>query len=145
MKVNTQLKIHSLLLNWLKNYHHFSKTRKILWYWISFHKHPNKWHSRLYTRTNVQHKLKPICSKLLFKSLPIKLSTEVTFTFNSRFWKQTDGCTMGDPFSVTFSNIYMTKMERDVLNPFNPIFYRRYVDDIYNRRKSSKKMTFMNL
>ena len=33
----------------------------------------------------------------------------------------------------------MTKMERDVLNPFNPIFYRRYVDDIYNRRKINKK------
>ena len=41
----------------------------------------------------------------------------------------------GSPLSVTF----FPKMERDVARPFNPIFYRRYVDDIYNRRKINKK------
>ena len=75
----------------------------------------------------VQHKLKPICIKLIFKRLLIKLSTEVTFTFNSKFCKQTDGCTMGSPRSVIFSDIYMIKMERDVVRSFNPIFYGRYV------------------
>ena len=93
----------------------------------------------------VQPKLKPICSKLIFNRLLIKLSTEVTFTFNSKFCKQTDDCTMGGPLLVTFSDIYMTKMERDVVRPFNPIFYRRYVDDIYNRQKINKKMTLMKL
>ena len=78
----------------------------------------------------VQHKLKPICSELIFKRLLIKLSTEVTFTFNSKFCIQTDGCALGGPLSVTFSDMYMTKMERDVIRPFNPIFYHRYVDDI---------------
>ena len=53
----------------------------------------------------VQHKLKPICSKLILKHLLIKLSAEVTFTFNSKFCKQTDGYTMGGPLSVTFSDI----------------------------------------
>ena len=38
----------------------------------------------------VPYKLKPICSKLIFKHLLIKLSTEVTFTFTSKFCKQTD-------------------------------------------------------
>ena len=38
----------------------------------------------------VQHKLKPICSKLILKRLLVKLSTEVTFIFNSKFCKQTD-------------------------------------------------------
>ena len=33
----------------------------------------------------------------------------------------------------------MRKIERDVVRLFNPIFYRRYVDDIYNRRKINKK------
>ena len=75
----------------------------------------------------VQHKLKPICIKLIFKRLLIKLSKEVTFTFNSKFCKQTDGCTMGSPRSVIFSDIYMIKMERDVVRSFNPIFYGRYV------------------
>ena len=87
----------------------------------------------------VQHKLKPICSKLIFKRLFIKLSTELTFTFNSKFCEQTYGCTMGGPLSVTFSDIYATKMERDVVRPFNLIFYCRYVDDIHNRRKINKK------
>ena len=90
------------------------------------------------TQIYVQHKLKPTCSKLIFKRLLIKLSTDVTFTFNSKLCKQTDGCTTGGPLSVTFSDIYMTKMERDVVRPFNPIFCRRYVDDIYNRRKINK-------
>ena len=69
----------------------------------------------------------------------IQLSTEVTFTFNSKFCKQTDGCALGGPLSVIFSDMYMTKMERDVIRPFNPIFYHRYVDDIYNREKINKK------
>ena len=90
----------------------------------------------------VQLKLKPICSKLILKQLLMKLSTEVTFTFNSKFCKQADGFTMGGPLSVTFSDIYMTKMERDVVHPFNPIFYYRYVDDIYNRQKINKKDDF---
>ena len=46
---------------------------------------------------------------------------------------------MGGPLPVTFSDIYMTKMERDVVHPFNPIFYHKYVDDIYNRWKINKK------
>ena len=69
----------------------------------------------------------------------IKLTIEATFTFNSKLCKQTDGCIMGGPLSVTFSDIYMTEMERDVIRPFYPLFYRRYVDDKYNRRKINKK------
>ena len=55
---------------------------------------------------------------------------------------------MGGPLSVIFSDIYMTKMERDIVHPFNPIFYHRYVDDIYTRRKINKKdetMEYMKL
>ena len=46
---------------------------------------------------------------------------------------------MGGPLSVTFSDIYMTKMERHVVCSFNRIFNHRYVDDINNRRKINKK------
>ena len=73
----------------------------------------------------------PICSKLIFRRLLIKLATECTFKFNSRFLKQVDGCTMGGPLSVTFSDIYMVKMENNVVIPSKPIFYCRFVDDIY--------------
>ena len=44
---------------------------------------------------------------------------------------------MGGPLSVTLSDIYMVKMEGDIVVPTKPIFYRRYVDDIYNRRKKN--------
>ena len=82
-------------------------------------------------------KLKPICPKLIFKHLLFKLANEVTFTINNNFVKQTDGCAMGGPLSVTFSDIFMIKMENDIVIPTRPVFYHRYVDDIYNRRKEN--------
>ena len=82
----------------------------------------------------VKDKLPKICSKLIFKRLLLKLTTENTFKFTSNFYKQTDDCTMGGPLSVIFSDIYMTKTEREVVNPSKPKFYKRFVDDIINRR-----------
>ena len=52
----------------------------------------------------VHKKLTAICSKLIFRRLLIKLATECTFKFNYRFLKQVDGCTMGRPLSVIFSD-----------------------------------------
>ena len=46
-----------------------------------------------------------------------KRATECTFKFNSRFFKQVDVCTMGEPLCVTFSDIHMVKMENDVVTP----------------------------
>ena len=68
----------------------------------------------------------------------MKLATEVTFIFNNKFCRQIDGCTMGGPLSVTLSDIYMSKMEIEVVVPLKPKFYRRYVDDIYNRRNKNE-------
>ena len=93
----------------------------------------------------VHKKLTPICSKLIFRRLLIKLATECTFKFNNRFLKQVDGCTMGGPLSVTFSDIYMVKMENDVVIPSKPIFYHRFVDDIYSRRKLGDNVLFDRL
>ena len=93
----------------------------------------------------VHKKLTPICSKLIFRRLLIKLATECTFKFNNRFLKQVDGCTMGGPLSVTFSDIYMVKMENDVVIPSKPIFYSRFVDDIYSRRKLGDNVLFDRL
>ena len=93
----------------------------------------------------VHKKLTPICLKLILRRLLIKLATEYTFKFNNRFLKQVDGCTMGRPLSVTFSDIYMVKMENDVVVPSKPIFYRRFVDDIYSRRKLGDNILFNRL
>ena len=89
--------------------------------------------------------MKPICSKLIFTRLLIKLATECTFKFNNRFLKQVDGYTMGGPLSVTFSDIYMVKVKNDVVIPSKPIFYRRFVDDIYRRLKLGDNVLFDQL
>ena len=73
----------------------------------------------------VHKKLTPVCSKLIFRRLLIKLATECTFKVNNRLLKQVDDCTMGRPLSVTFSDIYVIKMENDVAIPFKPSFYRK--------------------
>ena len=80
----------------------------------------------------------PICLKLIFRRLLIKLATECTCKFNSSFLKQVVACTMGGPQSVTSSDIY--KMENDVVKPYKPIFYRRFVDYIYSKRKLGEKV-----
>ena len=85
-------------------------------------------------RHKKQSKLTSIWSKLIFRRLLIKLATECTFKVNNRFLKQVDGCTRRRSLSVTFGDIYMVKMENDVVIPSKPIFYRRFVDDIYSRR-----------
>ena len=41
---------------------------------------------------------------------------------------------MDGPLSVTFSNIYLTKLEKDQVKPLKPKFYRRFVDDVVSRR-----------
>ena len=53
---------------------------------------------------------------------------------------------MGGPISVVFADIYMCKMEDDVVAPIKPIFYKRYVEDTYVRRKrNTKDELFENL
>ena len=71
----------------------------------------------------------PICSKLIFRRLLIKLATECTFKSNSRCFKPVGGCTMGGPLSVTFSDI----------------FYYRFVDDIFSRWKLGDNVLFDRL
>ena len=42
-------------------------------------------------------------------------------------------------WSVVFADIYMFKMEDGAVAPIKPIFYKRYVDDTYVRRKKNTK------
>ena len=82
----------------------------------------------------MENKLPKLCSKLTFRRLLLKLKTGNTFMLNSKFYKQVDGCYVGGPHSVTFSNIYMTKTEKKEIEPTKPQFYRRFLDDIINKR-----------
>ena len=55
----------------------------------------------------IEKKIPPICSKLIFKRLLIKLTTECPFQFNHQLLKQVEGCTMGGPLSVySCRNLY---------------------------------------
>ena len=89
-------------------------------------------------QVHAHKKLKPICGKLIFKRLLLKLATECTCTFNHKFYKQVDGCTIGGPLTVPFNDIYMVNMERKIVIPQKPLFYCRYIDHIYSRRKRFK-------
>ena len=46
---------------------------------------------------------------------------------------------MGGAISGVFPNTYMCKMEDDFVSPIKLIFYKRYVDDFYIRRKKNTK------
>ena len=81
-----------------------------------------------------KNKLPQIYSKIIFKRLLNKLTTEVSFQFNYNLLKQTNGCTVGGPLSATLADIHI-RMENDAVLPIRPIFYKLYVDDIHNRRQ----------
>ena len=89
-------------------------------------------------RIYVRKEIKPFCKKSIFKKLLLKLTKECVFSVNNRLIKQIDGCPMGGPISVVFSDIYVSKMEEDIVTPMKPHFYKRYVDDTYIRRKKNE-------
>ena len=94
----------------------------------------------------VHNKLPIIRNKSIFRRLLEKITTETLFQRNSNFFKQTDRCGMGGLLSVTLSDIWMVKMEINIVIPHRPIFYERYVDVIINHRKNHEEdLLFMQL
>ena len=64
----------------------------------------------------IEKKIPPICSKFAFKRLRLTLTTECSFQFNHQLLKQIEGCTMGDPLSVTLADIHMIRMKMILSN-----------------------------
>ena len=91
------------------------------------------WKKNLVEHEKVSKYYDQDCRKLIFERFLLKLATESTYIFQSQFYKQTDGCAMGGPLSVTFSKIYLTKLEKDQIKPRKPKFYRRFVDDVISK------------
>ena len=70
-----------------------------------------------------------------FKKLLSLATTESMFLFNDKYYKQIDGVAMGSPLGPTLANAFMCHYEKKWLeecpSQFKPIYYRRYVDDIF--------------
>ena len=87
-----------------------------------------------------------MCKRSIFKKLLLKLPKECVFSANGKLLKQIDGSPMSGPISVVFSDIFMCKMEFDVVAPAKPLFCKRYVDDAYvHRKKNIRDMLFEDL
>ena len=84
------------------------------------------------------NKLPQLSSKLLFRHLLCNVTKQTVLSFNDKLYKQIDGCGMGNPLSPVLANIFMAKLEADVVRPFNPPFYDRYVDDCFPKRKKDE-------
>ena len=55
------------------------------------------------------------------------------FLFNGSFWLQKSGTAMGKIFAPSYANLFMAVTEQDFLltSPTLPLFYKRYLDDIF--------------
>ena len=66
---------------------------------------------------------------------------ESYFIFNGLLYKEIDGVAMGSPLGPSLTNTFLSYHEKNWLNNFpqgfKPVFYRRYVDDIFILFKSN--------
>ena len=76
--------------------------------------------------------------KNFFKSLAIK---EPYFIFNNILYKEIDGVAMGSPLGPSLANAFLAHHEQNWLDncpvEYRPLYYRRYVDDIFVLFQSS--------
>ncbi|CAH3168880.1 unnamed protein product [Porites lobata] len=66
-------------------------------------------------------------------TLPITY-TENSFQFNGKNYLQTHGTAMGTKMAVAFSNIFMNRVETEILSQSlsKPLVWKRYIDDIFS-------------
>ena len=73
----------------------------------------------------------PIPTRYLREMLSLILQ-ENSFQFNGKDYLQSHGTAMGTKMAVAFANIFMAKIEREILRQSNttPIIWKRFIDDI---------------
>ena len=62
-------------------------------------------------RIYVRREIESSCEKSIFKKLLFKLTKECAFSLTEKLLQQVDGCPIGGPISVVFSDIFFYKME----------------------------------
>ena len=65
---------------------------------------------------------------------------ENSFQFNGKDYLQTHGTAMGTKMAVAFANIFMAKIEKEILgqSSIKPIFWKRFIDDVISAWDTSK-------
>ena len=75
----------------------------------------------------------PVPKPLLEQALRLILQ-ENSFQFNGKNYFQIHGTAMGTKMAVAFANIFISKVETDILShsTFRPLVWKRYTDDIFS-------------
>ena len=117
----------------------YSQSVHLLWFLLI--------QSNLFTNVPLQETIE-ICLDKLFhdtdtvrnltrdqlKRLLTVASKENHFLFNGMIYDQIDGVAMGSPLGPVLANIFMSHLEKHALDTYQgqkPLFYKRYVDDIF--------------
>ena len=83
--------------------------------------------------------------KFELKKLLTLATQESYFLLNDVLCKQKDGVAMGSTLGPTMANVFLSFYEVEWLekcpNEFKPVFYRRYVDDIFVLFKSAEHLS----
>ena len=84
-------------------------------------------------------------NKSEFENLLSLATQESYFIFNDILYKQKEGVAMGSPLDPTMANVFLSFYEMKWLeqcpNEFKPVFYRRYVDDIFVLFESAEHLS----
>ena len=93
--------------------------------------------NNLFKNEDIVHGLK----KGEIKDLLSLATKESYFIFNNVLYKQIDRVAMGSPLRPSLANAFLTHHEQDWLDSspleYRPLYYQRYVDDIFVLFKSS--------
>ena len=93
----------------------------------------------------------PPYSKDVFVALLEFSISAVEFSFNQTMYQQKEGLGMGSTLSSILANIFVGFIEKNIFSSpatYNPIFYKRYVDDTFalflNEEQSNKFFNALN-
>ena len=72
-------------------------------------------------------------------------TSQTHFSYNNQYYDQVDGVAMGSPLGPVLANLFMGKFESEWLqeqlgSDGSPLYYRRYVDDIFCVLKSRDQL-----
>ena len=72
--------------------------------------------------------------KEIFEMISFTLKESIIL-FDNKYYSQIDGVAMGSPLGLTLANIFLCYHEsnwlKDCPKDFKPVYYKRYVDDIF--------------